>query len=66
MAEIVELQAFENQRPRRRNVVGTAEVVIFPGVRIERTGINLADRLMRPKRAMLNTRARNRRSTLDE
>jgi hypothetical protein len=52
MAEIVELQTFEQRRPRRRVLSGTADVVIFPGVRIERQNFSLADRLARPKRAV--------------
>ncbi len=57
MAEIVELQAFEEKRPKSDASNGPGEVLIFPGVRIDRENISLADRLSRPKGSKSKTKA---------
>ena len=49
MAEIVELQAYQRDDDRRRQRAVPAEVVIFPGLRIERQTFSLADRLAKPR-----------------
>lgn len=47
MADILEFKRRNGRRPRRAPPRGPAEVIIFPGVRIERHGFSLADRVGR-------------------
>jgi len=61
MATILEFP-YPRQRNARGNAIGApAEVVIFPGVRIERSDFNLADRLM-PVRRRRKAEARSQKS----
>lgn len=52
MAQIVELKAYQRKTGARRLKAVPAEVVIFPGVRIERRNFSLADRLAKRKDAV--------------
>jgi len=56
MVEIVELQDFRRKSTVRRDLTTSAEVVIFPGVRIERQTFSLADRLAKPKNVTWRSR----------
>ena len=66
MAEIVELKAYQRKSDVRRELAEPAEVVIFPGVRIERQTFSLADRLARPKDVIPRSNVTGRRSTRDD
>ena len=66
MAEIVELQAYQQNNGRRRQRAVPAEIVIFPGVRIERQTFSLADRLAKPRDIVPRAGASGRLSTRDE
>ena len=66
MAEIVELQAFQRKTGSRHRSAAPAEVVIFPGVRIERQTFSLADRLAKPKDRAKRSSAASRVSTRDD
>lgn len=66
MAEIVELQAFRRKAGSGRRFAVPAEVVIFPGVRIERQTFSLADRLAKPKDMAKRSTATGRVSTRDD
>ncbi len=66
MAEIVELQAYQRKTGARRNFAAPAEIVIFPGVRIERQTFSLADRLAKPNDAIPRSSATGRVSTRDD
>lgn len=57
MAEIVKLQAFAHRRRPRRDRHGVAEIVIFPGVRIDRKTFSLAERLAPGERSVPKSRA---------
>jgi hypothetical protein len=57
MAEIVKLQAFAHRRMPRRDRHGVAEIVIFPGVRIDRKTFSLAERLVPGERSVPTSRA---------
>lgn len=45
MADILEFTRRDDSRRKRRRGHGQADVVIFPGVRIEREEFSLADRV---------------------
>ena len=66
MAEIVELQAYQRKSGTRRTITASAEIVIFPGVRIERQTFSLADRLAKPKDPVSRSSATGRASTRDD
>jgi hypothetical protein len=66
MAEIVELQAYQRKTGTRRDISAPAEIVIFPGVRIERQTFSLADRLAKPKDTISRSSASGRASTRDD
>ena len=59
MADIVELQAFEQRRTRRRDIDGVAEIVVFPGVRIDRKRFSLAERLIPAERKAAKLRRKS-------
>lgn len=66
MVEIVELQEFQRKSTVRRNLTTSAEVVIFPGVRIERQTFSLADRLSKPKDIVHRSTATGRVAKSDD
>lgn len=66
MAEIVELQAYQRDGDKRRQRAVPAEVVIFPGVRIERQTFSLADRLAKPREVTPRAGTQGRLSTLED
>ena len=66
MAEIVELQAYQRKTDARRNLTAPAEIIIFPGVRIERQTFSLADRLAKPKGVVPRSSVTGRVSSRDE
>ena len=66
MAEIVELQAYQRKTGARRDFAAPAEIVIFPGVRIERQTFSLADRLGKPNDVRTRSSATGRVSTRDD
>ena len=66
MAEIVKLQAFRRKTPAHRDLTSSAEVVIFPGVRIERQTFSLADRLVKRKDVAARSTAAGRAAKRDD
>ncbi len=62
MAKILKFEPSAHQQDRQRDdTAGSAEIVIFPGVRVERCEFKLSDRLDAPENA---TKDRRRRSKL--
>jgi len=60
MATILKFEPSAHQQDRQRDeTAGPAEIVIFPGVRVERCEFKLSDRLDDPKNT---TKGRRRRS----
>ncbi len=45
MADILEFRAAERQPDELQKQAGPADIIIFPGVRIERDSFSLADRV---------------------
>jgi phosphotransacetylase len=45
MSAVINFPADRNRKAEQRESSGSAEVIIFPGVRIERTAFDLAERL---------------------
>lgn len=66
MAEIVELKAYREKRRTHDASAGPAEVVVFPGVRIDRERISLADRLSRPNGGRSTSKVGHRRAKPDD
>lgn len=61
MGEILEFRPKEATLSRTEKPMTPAEIFIFPGVRIERKGFSLADRLYMPeKRARKSCRSRQK------
>lgn len=50
MNVILEFPARGPSKPAAQNVAGTCDVIIFPGVRIERREFNIADRVAKVRR----------------
>jgi len=62
MADILEFRSGAKGSGKKERGDGPAEVVIFPGVRIEREQFSLADRISTPQRETGATRRRRAQS----
>ena len=50
MSEVIEFPASGANRPARPVNAGPAQIIIFPGVRVERREFSLADRVSAPRK----------------
>lgn len=65
MSVVIEFPRFRAGPPRQHVTNGNAEIVIFPGVRIERREFNISDRVASPRKRR-NNRAVNAAEDLGE
>lgn len=59
MSAVIAFPASRIRPPRQAEAASDAEVIIFPGVRIERLDFDLAERLPQGRRSSLQARLRD-------